>query len=72
MVTATGAVIGIVYLRFWKGWALTSFLPVTKDTLNSGLSVLRTGVQAACSSCFVNVLDAERTAIKWNTISDLC
>lgn len=44
MVTATGAVIGIVYLRFWKGWALTSFLPVTKDTLNSGLSVLRTGV----------------------------
>lgn len=44
MVTATGAVIGIVYLRFWKGWALTSFLPVTKDTLNSGLSVLRTGL----------------------------
>lgn len=44
MVTATGAVIGIVYLRFWKGWALTSFLPVTKDTLNSGLSVLRTGM----------------------------
>lgn len=43
-IVSGGVIVGIAYLRVWKGWTFSSMMPVTKEALKQGLSTIRSGV----------------------------
>jgi len=43
-IASGGIVVGVAYLRVWKGWTFSSMMPVTKEALKQGLSTIRSGL----------------------------